>query len=145
MLSSGTMLRISFAVLALPFYCRTWNDGDLYGVADDSVTVQFVEDAKYVNILDIAPFVTVRHELMEWTMACSDWEACLDLSEPRLAVPQLELTSPSCPSRMLVDKLLALGFEQVDRTIIHRDNDLKFDGEHWRLVRVSVICKRCCS
>ena len=91
--------------------------------SSDERTCFFDEDPRHLNVLDIAPFTTMRRDLMQWQTSVSDTEACLDLHSPTRALPETALTDKSCPTFLLLDFLREGGWHPKARKIIHKLTD----------------------
>ena len=98
-----------------------------------NLTLFFETDAAFVNALDLAPWAQLKGELRVWTQHLSDTTGCLDLRDPKPAVPQFALTDDACPTLLLLDRLHALEFRPFKRCIVHKDGEdtqLKFDSRN---------------
>lgn len=61
-----------------------------------------------------------RRELELWDSEASERQGCIHLVRPQSAVPGLSLTSPSCPTLMVVEELTRQGWVRMDGSCVQR-------------------------
>ena len=65
----------------------------------------FDSDVVFKNILDIAPFASIKSSLHLWVAQPSETAGCVALSSPTAAVPRMALNDPKMPTVCVLDAL----------------------------------------
>ena len=85
--------------------CCVWQQ-----VNADLMRVYHSGDASHLDLTSKASWQVIRTALREWDQCESDTEGCIDISNPRLAVPHLALDAPNVPVLLLLYELRDRGF-----------------------------------
>ena len=72
----------------------------------NSITVFFDSEPEYISATKMAPWMSLRSRLTEWSGTVSDVSGCVDLTAPRLAQPTLALTDEKVPVTMSFYRLV---------------------------------------
>ena len=129
---ASNILFLGVVTLGLVFGRSIWNEVvtvirhqpmGVWSQTDTQVTAFFEEDSSLVSVSQLAPFPKIRRELSVWEQMPSDVDGCIDLGNSKRAVPTAALTSPNCPTLMVLDEVRALGWNAVNRKVIHKLGD----------------------
>ena len=92
---------------------------EVYSAQPGRLDVHPVEVASVVDLLKLAAFSDLRHELWKWSSRASDVVGCIDLHSRVKAEPAYALSDERCPELLLLEQLAREGWKPSRRSKPH--------------------------
>lgn len=101
-------------------------DGEPVG---STLDVFVVEEPVSIDILRLCGAeISARANFLRWQVGESDLDGCIALHTPETLKPSIDLLDPKAPALALVDRLLELEFEPVQRIVKHEAACVQYDS-----------------
>ena len=94
-----------------------------------TLDVFVVEEPVSIDILRLCGSqISARASFLGWQVGESDLDGCIALHTPEVLKPSIDLLDPKAPALALVDRLLELEFEPVQRIVKHEVACVQYDS-----------------